>query len=107
MLNKKQVVGYLKAGGDLVASGGAQALACGLVRLVLPPGLSALAQGGMLVGGLILGGFVGDKLGGYVEEKIDETVKEFDKTVDRVKRDLDTLKDKENEENKEKEGELG
>ena len=100
MLTKEKVVGYLKAGGNIVRSCGAQALACGIVRAVLPPGVNAVVQGGVLLGGLLLGGFVGDKLSDYTEKEIDSTVKYFDETVERVKRDLATLRDKEDEETK-------
>lgn len=94
MLKKENVVNFLKGGGDILSSYGAQALACGLVRLVLPPGLNVVAQGGMLLGGLLLGGFVGDKVSEYTEKKIDDAVKELDELIERGRRDLDTLKDK-------------
>ena len=94
MSKKEKIVGYLKVGGDLVSTCGAQALACGLVRLVLPPGVHVVAKGGMLLGGMLLGGFIGEKLSDYTENSIDEAVKEFDESMERIRRDLDTLKDK-------------
>lgn len=96
-ISKEKVVGYLKAGSELVSSCGAQALACGVCRAILPPGLSIVVKGGVMLGGLILGSFVGDKLNDYVDEQIDSAVKNVDDTISEVKRCVDVIQDKDEE----------
>lgn len=94
---KAKIVEKVKVAGEFVSSGGAQALACGIVRAVLPPGLNVVVQGGVLLGGLMLGGFIGEKLNGYVERQIDQTINSIEETADRIKRDIAELQDKNEE----------
>ena len=91
---KEKIIEKVKKVGEIASSYGAYALTCGVVRAIIPPGVNAVVQAGICVGGLILSGFVGDKLTGYVNDKIDETVKEVNDISEEVKRCLDIIKDK-------------
>lgn len=97
MTKKDKVVAGVKGVGGLVSSAGAQALACGLCRLVLPPGVHVIAKGGFMLGGLLLGGFIGEKLNAYMDEQIDQAVKNIEDTTSEVKRCLDVIQDKNEE----------
>ena len=101
---KEKVIEKVKQAAEIVGSCGAYAFTCGVVRAIIPPGVNAIAQAGICVGGLILSGFVGDKLSDYMGDKIDQTAKEINDYVEEVKRCLDIITDKDLEE---KEGEVG
>lgn len=96
-IDKEQVIKKIKACGQLVGQWGSEALACGICRAVLPPQVNVVVQGAVLIGGLLLGGFVGEHVGNYVEKTIDETVKEIDDTVAEAKRCVDVIRDKDKE----------
>jgi len=102
-ITKEQVIDIAKTLGGVASSGGSIALACGIIRAVLPPGVNVVVQGAMIVGGTILGSFVGDKLTDYVEEQIDQMVEQVDETAKQVKHDLDVIRDKDLIENPEEE----
>lgn len=106
-MNKEKGIAKLKAIGELVSSGGAQALACGICAALLPPGVNVIAKGGVMLGGLLLGGFVGDKLNDYVSDQIDTMVKNIDDTVSEIKRCVDVIQDKTEENEIKNEGDAG
>ena len=101
--DKKAIIGGMKGIGSIVSSGSSVALACGLIRVVLPPGVNAAVQGAMILGGTLLGSFIGDKLSVYVGEQIDQTVSDFEETAKRFKHDTDVILDKDLEDKAEEE----
>ena len=106
-MKREKVINKLKAIGEVVSSGSAEALACGICAALLPPGVNVIAKGGVMLGGLLLGGFVGDKLNDYVSDQIDATVKNIDDTVSEIKRCIDVIQDKTEENETKNEGDAG
>lgn len=106
-MNREKGIAKLKAIGEFVSSGSAQALACGICAALLPPGVNVIAKGGVMLGGLLLGGFVGDKLNDYVSDQIDTMVKNIDDTVSEIKRCVDVIQDKTEENETKNEGDAG
>lgn len=99
-INKEKAVVGLKEVGKLAGTGTCQALICGIARAILPPQVNIVVQGAMLAGGLLVGGFVGECMNGYIEDKIDstienaeETVKEQKENIDQIKKDIKRLKE--------------
>lgn len=106
-MNREKAIGKIKVIGELVSSGSAQALACGICAALLPPGVNVIAKGGVMLGGLLFGGFVGDKLNDYVSDQIDTMVKNIDDTVSEIKRCVDVIQDKTEENETKNEGDAG
>ena len=95
-LERGKVIGFAKDAGKFVGECSSQALICGIARALLPPQVSIVVQGASLVGGLLVGGFIGKQMNGYVEDKVDETVKKIDETKKNfktVKDDIERLKE--------------
>lgn len=86
---KEAIIDIAKATGAFVSSSGCVALICGVTRTILPPGVNRLASGAMIIGGTILGGFIGDKLTDYVNNQIDSTVEGIESIAKRFKRHKD------------------
>lgn len=96
-MKKKDTVEKVKLVAEIVSTEGAQMLACGLCRLVLPPQVNIVIKGGMLVGGWMLGGCLGEHMKGYLNRQIDDVVEYVDESVKRVKEDIAIIQ-KESEE---------
>lgn len=96
-INKEQVVNGIKTCGKLVSGCSSQALICGICRAVLPPQVNIAVKGIVLLGGLLVGGFVGEHVEGYVEKTIDDAVNGLDETAQEVKRCVDVIRDKKEE----------
>jgi hypothetical protein len=86
---KEAIIDIVKAAGAFVSSSGCVALICGVTRTILPPGVNKLTSGAMIIGGTILGGFIGDKLTDYVDDQIDSTVEDIENMAKRFKRHKD------------------
>lgn len=96
-MKKENVVEKVKLVGEIVSMEGAQMLACGLCRLVLPPQVNVVVKGGMLVGGWLLGGCLGEHMKGYLNRQIDDVADYVEENVKKVKEDIAILQ-KESEE---------
>lgn len=96
-MKKKDAVGKAKLVAEIVSTEGAQMLACGLCRLVLPPQVNIVVKGGMLVGGWLLGGCLGEHMKGYLNRQIDDVAEYVEDSVKRVKEDIAIIQ-KESEE---------
>lgn len=96
-MKKKDAVGKAKLIAEIVSTEGAQMLACGLCRLVLPPQVNAVVKGGMLVGGWLLGGCLGEHMKGYLNRQIDDVAEYVEESVKRVKENIAIIQ-KESEE---------
>lgn len=96
-MKKKDTVEKVKLVAEIVSTEGAQMLACGLCRLVLPPQVNIVIKGGMLVGGWLLGGCLGEHMKGYLNRQIDDVAEYVDESVKRVKEDIAIIQ-KESEE---------
>lgn len=96
-MKKKDTVEKVKLVAEIVSTEGAQMLACGLCRLVLPPQVNIVVKGGMLVGGWLLGGCLGEHMKGYLNRQIDDVAEYVDESVKRVKEDIAIIQ-KESEE---------
>ena len=86
---KEAIIDIVKTAGAFVSSSGCVALICGVTRTILPPRVNKLANSAMILGGTILGGFIGDKLTDYVDEQIDLTVEGIESIAKRFKRHKD------------------
>ena len=106
MAEKKAVIDIVKGIGGFVGSAGSQALVCGVIGAILPPGVGLVTKGAMLVGGWMLGDFVGAKLSDHVNQQIDEVYEDVNDLRKEVKRCLDVIQDKDIEEKTEK-GDVG
>ena len=101
-INKDSIINGAKQIGYFVVPSSTVSLATGLVRLVVPPGVSVAVQGAMCLGGMILGRYLGWKVTDFVDEQIEDTVNGFSKLYTEIKKRTDVIQDKdlENEEAK-------
>ena len=93
---KKVFVGVAKAGIEVTKFVGELTipiLTCGVARAILPPGVNAVIQGGALVGGLLLGAVGADRVDKFLDESIESTIENAKDKAERVKRDIDILRD--------------
>ena len=95
---KEYYIRKAKAVGSIACDIGATAMSCGVLRVILPPGVNVLVRGCICGGGLLLGGFLGEQLSGYVDRQIDQTVEGVQDIAATVKKDIDILRDKDLEE---------
>ena len=97
-LNKEETIKLIKNGLGFVVCSSTGAVSCGLMRTLVPPGVNIVVKSGMLLGGLLLSGFMSDKVVGYTDKQIDGIVKDISETVSEFKRPLDVILDKDIEE---------
>lgn len=100
-MKKEKIVEKIKVIGEIASSSGAQALACGICRAILPPGVNVVVKGGVLFGGLLLGGCIGEHLNDYMNRQIDSVVDIYDETAERIKEDIATIQKTSEEEHTE------
>ena len=98
-MKKEKVVDAIKSAGELASEWGVQSLACGLCRLVLPPQVNFVAKCGVLLGGLIIGGCLGEHVNGYFGRQVDQIVNAIDESTERIKNDIAVIQEA-SEENK-------
>ena len=101
-MKKKDAVGKAKLVAEIVSTEGAQMLACGLCRLVLPPQVNIVVKGGMLVGGWLLGGCLGEHMKGYLNRQIDDVAEYVEESVKKVKEDIAIIQNESEETETEK-----
>lgn len=65
----------------LSTSGAVQAMIGGVTMAVMPPSINVLQKAVNLVGGFMVSWYVGEKLEGFTDEKLDE----IEKAIDEVK----------------------
>ncbi len=92
--DKEKVLDKVKLVSNMAVYGGTGSLACGLVRLVVPPGVGIATQGAMLFGGWLVGQFMGSKVSEYVDNEIDGLVTMAEDVAKRTKANLDVIRDK-------------
>ena len=92
-INREKLITNAKAIGGLVSEGSSMMLVCGLARAVLPPQVNVVVKCGVLLGGYMLGGFLGKQVGNYISDEIDETVKTTDEVKAEYMRQLNVLLD--------------
>lgn len=97
---KDQALNGLKFVSEFIVYSSVGGACAGLMRAVLPPGVGIVVKGGMFLGGMLIGGFVADKVTDSTEKQIDETAEMFEEKIAQIKHDLDVIREKENEETK-------
>lgn len=87
-MKKENVVGAIKEIGAFANEWGAQSLACALCRVVLPPQVNLAVKGGVLVGGWLLGGCIGEHTSRYLDKQIDTFADLVSERANRIKEDI-------------------
>ena len=100
-INAEKAIRLVKNGTKVVGGVCIEMMSCGVLRAVLPPGVGLVVQTGALVGGLLLGGMLNEKMEPYVDRTIDETIDGYNQMASEVKRCLDVIQDKDLEKNEE------